>query len=123
MKATTQAKWVRLFFLAFHISGVVLVNNLVVAFIINAFLEQLSIYRERVDEEVVGDGEAVISNRRAIFDAATVTGTKTSLSGGYIARLRHTNSASEGKQQERLRKLFTQTSSVVAEAAAPAEVE
>lgn len=74
-EATTKSKWVRLYFLAFHIIGVILVNNLVIAFIINAFLQQLAISKERVGEEVV-EGEAVIRDRRAIFNASVITGTK-----------------------------------------------
>ena len=66
----------------------------------------------RTDEVVVGDGEAVIRDRRAVFDASTITGTKTSLSGGYIARLRKMNSdPSAGHDQDRLRRLFTEHSS------------
>lgn len=108
----TQAKWVRYFFLLFHLIGVVLVNNLVIAFIINSFLRQMAIFNEKVQDEVVGDGEAVIQNRRAVFDASTVTGTKTSLSGGYIARLRKMHSDPlQGREQERLRRLFTHHSS------------
>jgi two pore calcium channel protein len=111
-EAVTQSKWVRFYFLGFHILGVVLVNNLVIAFIITSFLQQLAIFRERTDEVVVGDGEAVIRDRRAVFDASTITGTKTSLSGGYIARLRKMNSdPSAGHDQDRLRRLFTEHSS------------
>jgi hypothetical protein len=43
-EAVTQSKWVRLYFLGFHILGVVLVNNLVTAFIITSFLQQLAIF-------------------------------------------------------------------------------
>jgi two pore calcium channel protein len=111
-EATTQEKWVRFFFLSFHVCGVILVNNLVIAFIINAFFEELAIYRERTDEEIVGDGEAVIRNRRAVFDASEVTGTKTMLSGGYVARLRsHHSDVGDGHEQDRLRQLFTHRSS------------
>ena len=110
-EAVTGAKWVRLFFLSFHLVGVVLVNNLVVAFIISSFLEHLTNYRERsTEEEIVG--EAVIRERRAVFDASRVTGTNTSLTGAYIARLRHSNSdMSEKGERERLRQLFTHSSS------------
>jgi hypothetical protein len=98
--------------LAFHILGVVLVNNLVIAFIISSFLQQQAIFRERIDEEVVGNGEAVIRDRRALFNASTVTGTKTTLSGEYIARLRKGNSdLTGGHDRDRLRGLFTHNSS------------
>ena len=112
LEAVTQAKWVRFFFLGFHIFGVVIVNNLVVAFIINNFMQQLDINREKTEEEVVGNGEAVIRDRQAVFNASQVTGTHTLLSGGYIARYRKSFAdRNEGREQERLRKLFTRTSS------------
>jgi len=111
-EAVTQAKWVRLFFLAFHIFGVILVNNLVIAFIINAFLQELAVFHEQNEDEVV-DGEAVISGRRAFFDALEITGTRTSVRGDYIARLRRTTfDVAEGHDQERLRQMFTRTSSI-----------
>jgi hypothetical protein len=56
--------------LAFHILGVVLVNNLAIAFIINSFLQQQAIFRKRTYEEVVGNGEAVLRDRRALFNAS-----------------------------------------------------
>lgn len=103
-EAVTEAKWVRFFFLGFHIVGVILVNNLVIAFIINKFLQQLAIFRE---ENEVLEG-AVIENGKALFDASTVTGTKTTLSGEYIARLRHERN---GDDHKRLRSMFTRGSS------------
>lgn len=107
-EAVTGHKWVRYFFLAFHIAGVVLVNNLVVAFFINAFLVQKQIMEKRKDRVEV-DGEAVISGREARFDASEITGTRTSIRGGFIARIR-SNDAQED-EQDRLRRLFTQASS------------
>lgn len=106
-EAVTEHKWVRLYFLAFHFVAVILVNNLVIAFFINAFLQQKEILARRKDELEV-EGEAVIRGREAKFDAAQVTGTRTSLRGDFIARIR-TNHAEED-EQDRLRRLFTQTS-------------
>jgi two pore calcium channel protein len=111
-EATTEAKWVRLFFISFHVCGVILVNNLVIAFIINSFLTQLQIFRERDDAEFVGENEAVLFHRQAVFDGSEITGTKTDLKGAYIARLRHSASSEEGHYHERLKRLFTQGSSV-----------
>jgi two pore calcium channel protein len=111
-EAVTQSKWNRLFFLAFHMIGVILVNNLVIAFIINSFLQHLEYFRERTEEEMVGEGEAILRDRRAVFDASEITGTKTSVRGGYIARLRRENSdLVDGKDTDRLRALFTKNSS------------
>lgn len=85
-EATTEAKWVRFFFLSFHVCGVILANNLVTAFIINSFLTQFAVMKERNDSEVVGDGEAILSRQQALFNASVVTGTKTDLKG-YGRRL------------------------------------
>jgi two pore calcium channel protein len=106
-EAVTEHKWVRWYFLAFHFAGVILVNNLVIAFLINAFLQQKEILAKRKDQLEV-EGETVIRGREARFDAAEVTGTRTSVRGDFIARIR-TNHAEED-EQDRLRRLFTQTS-------------
>ena len=104
-EAVTEHKWVRIFFLSFHIFGVILTNNLVIAFVISSFLEQLPIVQRRIEEdETLDGGEAVLRGRRAVFDASEVTGTKTNLSGGYVARIR---SGNKGDNRERLRALFT----------------
>ena len=112
-EAATDAKWVRLYFLSFHILGVILVNNLVIAFVISNFLTQFAIMKENAGPEIV-EGEAIIHDRRAMFNAAQITGTKTSLTGAYIARIRHTTSEISGSNhhQSRLRQLFTQESSL-----------
>jgi two pore calcium channel protein, plant len=107
-EAVTQGKWVRFYFFSFHFAGVVLVNNLVVAFFINAFLTQKQIVERRKDQLML-DGEAVIHGREAYFDGAEITGTRTSLEGGYIARIR-TNTAEED-EQDQLRRLFTRQES------------
>jgi len=113
-EAATEQKWVRFFFLSFHILGVIMVNNLVIAFVITNFLTQFAIFKENLAPEVI-EGEAIIQDRRALFDAAQITGTSTSLTGAYIARLRHSNSEMDGgdHHHKRLRELFTQQSSNV----------
>ena len=73
------------------------------AFIINSFLEQLPIIRNQARVEIVGNGEAILRGNRAMFDASTVTGTETDLSGGYIAKLR------AGSGHRSLRALFTRS--------------
>lgn len=108
-EAVTGGLWVRLFFLSFHVLGVILVNNLVVAFIINAFLQQLQVMHSRNAEDIV-PGQAVISGEKALFNAAEITGTKTGASGGYYARLRAVHADVEIDEREGLRKLFTQSS-------------
>lgn len=71
----TGAKWVRLFFFAFHILGVVLINNVVIAFIINAFFQQLKLLNDRQGWEERVQGEALIKGDKGMFDASTITGT------------------------------------------------
>jgi hypothetical protein len=105
----TGGLWVRLFFLSFHVLGVILVNNLVIAFIINAFLQQLKVFVYRNNQDVV-TGEAIITGERALFNAGTITGTETGTTGGYYARLRAVYADVEIDEREGLRKLFTQSS-------------
>lgn len=109
-EAVTGGLWVRLFFLSFHVLGVILVNNLVMAFIINAFLQQLEVIKRRNDEDIV-PGEAIIKGERALFNASQITGTKTGTTGGYYARLRAVHADVEIDEREGLRRLFTQSSS------------
>lgn len=108
-EAVTGGLWVRLFFLSFHVLGVILVNNLVMAFIINAFLQQLEVIHARNSEDVV-PGEAVITGERALFNASEITGTKTGATGAYYARLRALHADVEIDEREGLRRLFTQSS-------------
>lgn len=108
-EAVTQSKYTRLFFLAFHVFGVILVNNVVTAFIVNSFIAQWDIQHERfVAMEV--EGEAMIEGRQALFDASLVTGTKTFLTGKYVARV---GRLGEAQQQHdlKLKHLFTKTES------------
>ena len=76
-EAVTGGKWVRFFFLGFHFLGVILVNNLVIAFIINEFFQQLETVNSITGVEEV-KGEAVIKGERdrlgAKFDASSITG-------------------------------------------------
>jgi hypothetical protein len=106
-EAVSERKWVRWYFFTFHFFGVILVDNLVVAFFINAYLQQKEILAKRKDELTV-EGEAIIHGREASFEASNITGTRTSIRGGFIARIR-TNFAEED-EQDRLRRLFTQAS-------------
>ena len=111
-EAVTQAKWVRLFFLSFHVVGVIVVNNLVIAFIINNFLQQMAHSKH---ESTVGTehiGHAVhIGEDSAVFDASKVTGTVTHVQGDYIAKFRLSSSDvdHEYRDRERFRTLFTQS--------------
>jgi two pore calcium channel protein, plant len=116
-EAATQTKWVRLFFVSFHIIGVILVNNLVIAFIMNKFFQQLARTKEQQSSKVgierIGDS-VHIREDRAIFDASEVTGTVTNVHGDYIARFRQKTSSvvdDDQHDRERFRTLFTRTNS------------
>jgi len=107
--AVTESKMSRFFFLAFHVFGVIVVNNLVVAFIIDFFLHEMQEYRA---VEEVDTGEAVIGeDKRAYFDAKEVTGTKTTLSGGYVATMKNPNLMLSQRISDELKQLFTRVSS------------
>mmetsp|Transcript_3392 Transcript_3392/g.4986 ORF Transcript_3392/g.4986 Transcript_3392/m.4986 type:complete len:187 (-) Transcript_3392:396-956(-) len=106
-EAVTESKWTRLFFFAFHIAGVVMVNNVVVAVVINHFIDQWDKQHELNSVDNVA-GEAIIIGRHAIFNAREITGTKTGATGDYVARVRRT---SQMGQQAFLRRIFSRSSS------------
>ena len=70
----TGGKWVRFFFFFFHLIGVIVINNVVIAFIINAFFQQLKTIEDRKGWEEQVEGEATIKGARAMFRASTITG-------------------------------------------------
>uniref|UniRef100_A0A7S4S586 EF-hand domain-containing protein n=2 Tax=Ditylum brightwellii TaxID=49249 RepID=A0A7S4S586_9STRA len=83
--AVTGSKYTRLFFLAFHILGVIVVNNLVLAVIIDSFMSEWAL-DHRIRSTEVDTGDAIIADEsHAFFEASNVTGTKTNLSGDYVA--------------------------------------
>ena len=116
-EAVTDGKMVRFFFLGFHILGVILVNNLVIAFIVNAFLQELETIYPRVKEdsyrhgEEISKGEAILRGEQVIFDASEVTGTETGAKGEYIARIQAIHRDVRIDEREGLRKLFSPQSS------------
>jgi len=110
-EAVAQNLCTRFYFLAFHICGIILVNNLVIAFIINAFIHEWDVFHEITDKKEV-HGEAVIHNRRAAFDASEVTGTPTDLTGKYVVRIEGGDMSSE-HQQFMLKSMFTRSDSSV----------
>jgi Ion transport protein len=62
-EAVTQSRYNRFFFVAFHVAGVVLVNNLVLAFIINAFIQQWDLRHEKSTQSIAPE-EVIILARR-----------------------------------------------------------
>ena len=112
-EAVTQSKLCRIFFVAFHVFGVILVNNVVTAFIVNSFIEQWDRQHELNEHEELED-EAVIDGREAVFNASHVTGTATFLSGMYVAKLKRRAAAHQSvRGTDVLKSLFTKTDSSV----------
>ena len=111
----TGAKRVRFFFFAFHLLGVIVINNVVTSFIINAYFQQNQTLKQRQGWEEIVEGEAKIKGERGVFDATTVTGTRTGAHSMYIAQINPRHMDIEIDERAALRKLFTRTSSEVSE--------
>ena len=109
--AVTQNKLSRFYFLGFHLLGVVLVCNVVTAFIIDSFMDEWKEARGGAKSHDTGD--AIIDEKRALFDARIVTGTKTNLQGQYVARMyaQNPDQLLSMRMGDELKKLFTKTSS------------
>jgi len=110
MESVTGGKWVRWYFVLFHVLGVILINNLVTSFIINAYFQQLETLNSR-KEKVEIAGEATIRGQQAIFDASNITGTTTGATGKYYARVRAIHSDVEIEEIQFLKSLFGQEDS------------
>lgn len=116
--AVFQSRWPRYFFLSFYFFGVILANNLVIAFIINAFMKEWYVIQDDMkdtsnrgsESSLVDESEALIYGGQAKFDAQRVTGTKTQLSGRYVAKLGRRQFVDES-DEILLRTLFTHTPS------------
>ncbi len=110
----TGGKMVRFFFFLFHVLGVLVINNVVIAVIINSFFQQLKTLNNRQEwiEQVDGDA-ATIKGAKVTFRANTITGTKTGVDGEYIARVRPRHRDVEIDERQALRNLFTRTSSCI----------
>jgi hypothetical protein len=65
-------------FFSFHLWGVIVINNVSIAFIINAFFQLLKILNDRQGWEERIQGEARIKGNKGMFDASNITGTLTS---------------------------------------------
>lgn len=103
--AVTDTKLSRLYFLLFHLVGVIIVNNLFVAFVIEAFVhdwENIKRLRRQGSSSDEGTSqtnlntskgqENIVLNEKneVVFDASKITGTRTALRGQYVAKMKHT---------------------------------
>ena len=61
-EVTGHKWWTRLFFFAFHIIGVVVVNNIVVAFVIDSFMDEMATAGKKAgsDEETTPDSDTTL---------------------------------------------------------------
>jgi len=109
-EAVTESKLCRLYFLGFYVFGVILVNNVVIAFIVNAFIDGWDNQQELNAQHQVSD--ALIEGREAVFNASKITGTATFVSGTYIAKLKRRTAAHHSvRGVDVLKGLFTKTDS------------
>ena len=108
--AVSETRLSRYFFVAFHIFGVVIVNNIVVAYVVDAFMAEIgesSITESNksihdFDADILDASDAIISEQsHAIFDASQISGTKTSLKGHFIVRMK-----AAGKKRAKKEALF-----------------
>lgn len=113
LEYTTGSKQVRFFFVIFHLFGVIVISNVVTSFIINAYFQQMETVVQRLgwEEDVEG---AVIKGQHGVFDATTITGTKTGIptSSVYIARIAPRHMDIEIDERAALRNLFTRKKNI-----------
>ena len=107
-EAVAQNQWPRLYFLAFFLVGVVLANNLVIAFVINAFIVEWNLRQEEMRSDDIITGDGVIRGHTAELDVTQVTGTQTNLSGKYVATV-HRRQYRDDTDSHVLHSLLTQS--------------
>jgi len=98
--AVAQTKVSRFFFFTFYIMGVMIVNNLVIALVIDYYLDEL----ENGDEEEICD--VFGSGRELVFDSDDLPTSKKF--GKYVARLRPKYRLTAMTSKRMLKKLFSQ---------------
>jgi len=97
--AVSGTRLSRYFFVVFHIFGVIIVNNVVVAYVVDAFMSEFEKSKNSSKEM-----KRVVSKRhitQSVFDAREISGTKTSLKGQFVVKMK-----SVGKKQARRESLF-----------------
>jgi Ion transport protein. len=97
--AVAQTKLSRYFFLTFYIMGVMIVNNLVIALVIDYFLDEFESDNEEVDE-------VFESGRELVFDSDELPTPKEF--GKYVARLNPKYRLTAMKSKKVLKQLFSQ---------------
>ena len=86
--AASNSKLTRLFFVLFHLIGVVVINNLVISFVVEAFMTEYSAAGSRSKRRSnTTDRGVTVSSQHATFDATSITGTKSGVQGTYYAKV------------------------------------
>ncbi len=112
LEYTTGSKQVRFFFFFFHLFGVIVISNVVTSFIINAYFQQMETIVQRLGWEEDVEGEVLLKGQHGVFDATTITGTKTGTSSVYIARIAPRHMDVEIDERAALRNLFTRKKNI-----------
>ncbi|GMH87273.1 hypothetical protein TL16_g10804 [Triparma laevis f. inornata] len=84
------SEYARFYFVAFHVVGVCVVNNLVVSVILDCFMAEFEHRKERknMGRSSFTEEEGVrIEENTAVFDATSITGTSTKVTGKWRARI------------------------------------
>ena len=111
LERATQRVWsTRLFFLSFHLLGIIGISNVITSLIINAFFQQMETVENRQrPEEQIGD-QAIIRGAQVMFDPSSITGTQTGLGkSAYFAGIQPKHMDVEVDERAALRRLFTRT--------------
>lgn len=85
--AVTGTKVSRWYFISFHLVAVMVIFNIVVAIVLDSFIDEYQNNPNNQAKSIETD-EAVIGGGKAVFDASSITGTQTSLSGNYVAKVK-----------------------------------
>jgi hypothetical protein len=93
IKDASGNKWVRSYFVSFHIIGVIIINSIVVAFVVDTFVNEWNTNREKKERMLLSNGVVVSEEGKATFNASEITGTKTAVSGIWTAKARRGKAA------------------------------
>ncbi|GMI43545.1 hypothetical protein TrCOL_g2384 [Triparma columacea] len=86
--AASNSKLARLFFVSFHLIGVVVINNLVISFVVEAFMTEYNAAGSRTGRKSNRTDRGVtVSSQQATFDATSITGTRSGVEGTYYAKV------------------------------------
>jgi len=103
--AVTGTKISRWYFITFHLFAVLVIFNIVVAIVLDSFIEEYQNNPNNKAKSIETD-EAVIGGGQAVFDASSITGTQTNLTGSYVAKFKG-GKAGRAAKRSMLKNLFS----------------